>query len=268
MNTIASLLNDIQSAAQSLLTETLTPQQRPFVRHILNTSARLFTLVEAMPPGDQALRAVLPILGKDFSQPQSALYGYAKMLIENPASFEAAPDDGQRVWFSLIYERAVEVARLTEFTRTTAAAERIEQRRLPLQAVDYVALIRHHFPVWQFWLRSDPVRLVDALPKYLPLVSAQPYHLSGLVEHVVLTLAKELMEYGDLHLLARTGSGGVEAGIACSGLQLTPDEMAQLFEKQGRYIYHDQLIKNGGRMRVQRIPGKGAAIWLVLPLAA
>jgi hypothetical protein len=270
MNTIATLLHEIQAAAQSLLAASLSPQQRPFVRHILNTAGRLYTLVEAMPPGDQALRAVLPILGKDFSQPQSALFGYARMLMESPGSFEAAPDEQQQLLLSLIYDRAVEVARLTEFTRTTAAAERLEQRRLPAQAVDYVALIRQHLPVWHFWLKSDPVRLVDSLPKYLPSVKAQPYHLAGLVEHTVLTLAKELMEHGEIHLMAREGNIGssvVEAGIACSGIQLPPDDMALLFEKHGRHIYHEQLLRQGGRLKVQRIPGKGAAIWLVLPSA-
>src|SRR5688500_15778551 len=123
MNTIATLLHEIQTAAQSLLAEPLSPRQRPFVRHILNTADRLYTLVEARPPGDQALRAVLPVLGKDVSQPQSALFGYARMLIESPASFEAVPDEQQQLLLSLIYDRAVEGARLTEFTRTTAAAE-------------------------------------------------------------------------------------------------------------------------------------------------
>lgn len=268
MNTIASLLNDIHTAAQSLLAEPLSPQQRPFARHILNTAARLFALVEAMPSGDEALRAILPVLGKDFSQPQSALYGYARMLLESPSTFEAAPDEQQQLWLNLIYERALEVSRLTEFTRTTAAAERIAQRRVPVQAVDYPALVRQHLPIWQFWLKSDPVRLVDTLPKYLPPVKAQPYHLAGLIEHILLTLVKELMEHGEIHLLARSAEKFVEAGIACSGIQLLPDDMAQLFEKQGRHIYHEQLLRYGGRVRVQRIPGKGAALWVVLPVVA
>lgn len=266
MNTVASLLHDIQNAAGSLLTESLGPQQRPFVRHILNTAAKLFALVEAMPPGDQALRAILPVLGKDFSGPQSALYGYARMLLESPGSFDSPPPgEQQQLFLTLIYDRAVELSRLTEFTRTTASAERLSQRRLPAQAVDYPVLVRQHLPVWHYWLKSYPVRLVDALPKHLPLVQAQPYHLAGLIEHLVLTIPQELMEHGDIHLLARSNVNGVEAGIACSGIQLTPDDMSVLLEKQGRHIYHDGLIRQGGRVRVQRSPGKGAAIWIVLP---
>jgi len=77
-----------------------------------------------------------------------------------------------------------------------------------------------------------------------------------------------MMEYGTIHLGLRDELRCVALVVECSGLGLTPDEMAVLFEKNGRYVYREQLDVDEGYMTFHREPGVRGTLLVHIPKAS
>ncbi|QPC82309.1 hypothetical protein G4Y79_21915 [Phototrophicus methaneseepsis] len=262
----------IHAAATALLmhAEPLDAQQRTFIEHIARTSAQLETLVAGLPPTEAAWQQVIPVLGETFSKPQAALFGYARMLLEHPAQFGSAPPtEWQQAQLETIYQHGIALAQTTETLKQNAFAARQARRQQPAAAFDLVSLLWQQAPLYQFWLKPYPVRLHFGLDAMLPPAYGRPYHVDELIRHTLVTMASELVEYGDLRLGVEADmiQKHVSVSIFCTGIQLTSQEIATLYQKQGRHLYEKHLQEDGGSLDYQREAGHGASVIVHLQVA-
>jgi hypothetical protein len=266
MNTAHALLTEIRQAAQTLLNEELLPQQRTFIQHIAQTAAKLAGMTADIPADEWTMRQILPLLGKEFTEPQAALFGYAKLLTDNPRLFgDQVPTPTQTALLQQIYTWGSALLQLTEATTAAAHTERMQQRHAGIATVALAPLLEQHAAVVRYWLRTALVTLKLDLPAALPAVKIQPYHFGALLQHVSLTYARELVRNGQL--IWRTKTTQVfEMGIFCKGIVLVPHQMETLFgERHGRHIYLHYLAQQGGSLRLEREPSRGTSLWFTLP---
>lgn len=244
----------------------LNPQQQTFVRHIQQTARQLHRMVADVPPTQRAQREIFPVMGDDFVQPQVALFGYARMLLQHPESFGGAtPTPQQRDRLRAIDEAASGLYRLTTQLNEDATAERLSQRQAAPTRFDLSADLTGYLPVLRYWLRGQPVQLsVDIQPDVM--VYAQAYHVREAIRHILYVMAYERVNYGRLALNVQIHDADfAEVRIFCTGIRLDDDDMRALFGQDGRHIYHRQILKQGGELRVRREPGVGSTLAFTLP---
>ncbi len=264
---IADALMSLHTQAQTLTHGTLNAPQQAFTQHIANLYQRLAQQLAEAPGSQAAALAVIPALGDPFYQQLTAAYGYARLLLESPASFQGAALPDELVPAAThLYEQGMALAQRWDALRAQAAQARVTARRQPAQSFDAAALIQEMQPIYQFLLAKRPVRVIGDAPPTAP-VYARQYHIAELLNHLVLTTASELMEYGTIRLALRDEPRCVALAVECSGLGLTPDEMAVLFEKNGRHVYREQLDVDEGYMTFHREPGVRGTLLVHIPKA-
>jgi hypothetical protein len=271
----AALLDSILEKLQLLLADdaSLNPQQKTFIRHMHNTAQKLHAIAREIPSTDSALRQILPALGDDFLQPQQALVGYAKMLIEHPESFHDADDSAeltpaQRRILMQIHDESVSLYRLTERIREEAFNERRDQRTADPADFDLNMLIWQHVPVYRYWLKDNPVTVTVNFPAGLPPVHAQGYHLAEAVQHFIVTMGRDLVEQGNIQISADyiLDDNCVSLKILCPEYRFTLDDFDVLFKQNGRDVYLQRLQEQNILLHAMS-PSEGAAIYLDIPAA-
>lgn len=273
MTDFALHLSAIQAASQTLLqaADALNEQQRTFVQHIANSSQTLLKQIDGLPPTEAAYVQVIPALGDAFRNPQTSLVGYAQMLLEHPQQFGSETvSESQQAQLQTIYTHAVQLYQATEAITQAAFEQRQALRQQPAAAFDLVTMLYQQGPLYHYWLRTYPVRLNLGLDVMLPPAWGRPYHLDGLLRHVLVTMASELVEYGEIQLNAVDGrqADKVTVAIFCTGTQLRNADLAVLFKDKGRQLYLKHLQDDGGQITIERQPGRGASLLVHLQTAA
>jgi hypothetical protein len=266
----ALLLAEIMAIATEVLSEaSLNSQQITFVQHIYNTAQELHTIAAAIPTTEYAIRAIVPVLGETFTKPQSVIFGYAKMLMEQPAAFGGAVLNAvQHAQISSIYDKGVALAQLSAELKQAALDERKSQRNAPPIIFDLNMVIWQNIPVYRYWLRDKAIKVTAEFPQGLAPVLCNPYHISAIAHHIVITMATELVEYGKIRISAamREDKQAVTLSFFCTGIQLDNAEQGILFEQQGRHIYRERITEQNGELHFSREPGVGASVHIDLPL--
>lgn len=265
-------LTTIETAAQALLASSppLPDQAATFVRHMAGTAAHLLGLLDGAPHTLEALQEIIPALGAEFQQPQTALYGYAQLLLLRPGDFglsSLTPD--QRQQLTAIHAQGVSLSQWTQHVISSAAERRRRATRAPAAAFDLGALLAEQVPLLRYRLRGHAVRVSVNSPDAPLWALARRYHVGALVRHAALIMAQELIEYGAILLSAQPGPqpGQVAAHLFCTGVRLLPNELEQLFGHEGRQLYVQRLHEDGGQLHVLREPGRGATLVVALPSA-
>ena len=261
----SELLGQIEEAVERVLQYGgLNPQQLTFVQHIQKVSHELSTVIAPVPQTEYALRRILPGFGDSFLQQQVALFGYARLLLEKPDAFDnAVLSDYQQDELSYIYKHGQSLYQLTEQIISSANAERRKQHGASPIQIALDTLLSDEKPVLRYYLRDAPVKLSFELEPVT--VHASAYHLLALIQHIVTTLAGELIEYGQIKISTETIPQQTSISIFCTGIQLDSTEIDILFKKNGRYLYRRRFQKEGGTIHFLREAGRGATIQLIFP---
>lgn len=264
MNDITNSLQTIREAVAALPQHgPLTPSQQTFVRHIDSTALQLLEFVQPVPGSEAALQQILPHLGDKFTRPQPALFGYARMLLDHPESFDGAlPTADQCSLLEEIYKQGLQVSQRTEALTQAAQTERQSLRSAAASALDLQAMLSQQASVWHYWLREASISFSVDIPNEPLWVMMNAYHLREFIRHVLVTMAYELIEYGRLRIWALSDQPGL--AISCSGIRLDVPQMNQLFERQGRQVYRQQMSRFGARIETQREAGYGAILRLLM----
>lgn len=259
----SDLLDSIAHAIDAVFQDgELHPQQLIFVHHIQKITSELAHAVHPMPQTDAALRRIIPGLGDSFLQQQAALFGYARLLLEHPESFDGAIlSEYQQDQMQHINQQGQALYRLTGQIISEAQAERRQQHHAPATRLDLAQFFTDEAPILQYFLRDVPVQLsINAEASY---AYAARYHLAALIQHIITTLSHELIEYG--HIKITNTSQQPIINIFCTGIQLTTAEIETLFQKNGRYRYLQRLQADAGNIQFVRESGRGASIQILLP---
>ncbi|MDQ7034292.1 MAG: hypothetical protein Q9P01_05495 [Anaerolineae bacterium] len=264
------MLAEIVTRTAAVLSKnSLNPQQQTFLQHIHQTAQELHTIARDIPPTDYALHAIIPMLGDSFTQPQTVIFGYAKMLMEEPDSFGGAVlNSWQHEQVMTVYERGIALAQLTEKVTQDAFHEQQKQHNASPIIFDLNMHIWQNIPVYRYWLRDKAVKISANFPQGLPPVLCNPYHIAAIAQHIVLTMATELIEYGNIQISGtlREDSQAVMLNFFCTGIQLNDNVQYILFDKQGRYMYRERIISQRGTLHFSHEVGIGATVHIDLPL--
>jgi hypothetical protein len=267
MNPISQSLHDIAHTAQSLLDGELQAQQRTFVQHMHNIAQQLNKTAQAIPDGTRALQAIVPTLPDAFGQQCVALYGYAKLMLESPVSFDHAPlNDSQRAKLTHIYDTGLALSQWLNSTKENAFQQRKQARHHAPQAFDVCAYVQEALPIYRYWLKDHAVT-VQFHAREMPFIHARAYHVGELLRHIVVTLGTELVAYGAITLSLAEEPRCVAIHIACTGVQFLPNELQIVFEKNGRNVYREQLDVDEGYMTFEREKGVSGTAIVHLPKA-
>jgi hypothetical protein len=267
MNSLSQALHHIHTMTQSLLDGDLQAQQRTFVQHMHNIAQQLDKTAQPIPNGVLALHAIVPTLPDAFGQQCVALYGYAKLMLESPVSFDHAPlSDVQRAKLTEIYHTGLALAQVLNSTKEHAFQQRKQARQQAPQAFDVCAFLQEALPIYRYWLKDHAVS-VQFHPSEVPHIYARAYHVGELLRHIIVTLGTELVAYGAITLSLAEEARCVAIHIGCTGVQFSPDELQILFEKNGRNIYREQLDVDEGYMTFEREKGVGGTAIVHLPKA-
>jgi|GEM_PF-1790024 len=265
-------LTAIQTTAHNLLASSppLPGQAATFVRHMAGTAAHLLGLLDGAPRTPEALQEIIPALGAEFQQPQTALYGYAQLLLLRPGDFglpALTPDQHQQL--TAIHAQGISLSQWTQHVISSAAERRRRATRAPAAPFDLGALLAEQGPLLRYRLRGRAVRVSVTSPDVPLWALARRYHVGALVRHAALIMGQDLIEYGAILLSAQPGPqpGEIAAQLFCTGVRLLPDELEQLFGREGRQLYVQRLHEDGGRLHVLREPGRGATLVVALPSA-
>lgn len=258
------LLEAIEAAIHDVLDDGgLNAQQLTFVQHIQKTNTELSRAVVAIPQTEHALRRILPAFGDSFLQQEVALFGYARLLLENPDSFGGAIlSEYQQDKMQQIYQHGQALHQLSQKIVEDARTERIKQHRAQAKKLDLETFFTDETPILHYVLRNHPVEL--SITTSSITVFAVPYHLAALIQHIVTIISHDLIESGHIKILTKDNADSGIIDIFCTGIQLNAEEIDALFQKNGHYFYPQRLEQSGGKLRFERQIGRGASIQIHL----
>lgn len=264
------ILNTIEYAVSTVLaTDALNEQQRTFLNHIHNTAKQLSILFAAIPSTEYALQRIMPTLGDSYEQQLSVIYGYAKMLIEHPASFDdAALTEIQKPHVQAIFDGGIVLAQQYNQLKDAAFDERKAQHKGDAERFDLNMVIWQHVPVLRYFIQNDAVKLNVQLPQGLPPVHVNHYHLIEIIQHIATVIANDLMAFGKLTLTASYADDIVTLQFLAEGLRLSDEVRNTLFAKDGRNAYKKRLEQQHITLMIANIPTLGTEINLGLPIAS
>jgi signal transduction histidine kinase len=252
MPTPQQWLQEILAASESLLNdEAFNHQQVTFVKSIHSNAQIVQNQLVSIPNNQTAFRHIFAKISHEFHTPQTPIIAYSKMLIENPEQFGAHHlSDSQRQSLTLIHDCATKLWNWTQSIIDSAQLERQQMHKAAAQPTNLNQLLENYIPLYQYFLKEYPVEVFAEIPQNLPLVMANSYHLSHLIQHIILTIASELIDKGEIHLSTSIEVDFVALNISCPVLQLTSEAIETLFQKQGRHIYRQHLEEQGGHIHL------------------
>jgi signal transduction histidine kinase len=262
-------LREIYNQSQHLLDSTINAQQRAFIVYIANTARRLIAQLAPLPQTEDAYRQVIPSLGSAFHKSLAVLYGYARMLIDQPEKFSPSKlrvDQTERL--ERIYRLGLGLSQQAQRHCDLSKQEVVQQRRAPAEVVNLSELLRLEEPLWRYWLQHSHVYLhLMGLDEALEVV-ANRYHLRQLVRHITLTMAQEMVTGGRIMLEVVKETSRVSLLYHSPDLTWTADALAALFIRQGRDVYAAYLTRYGGTWRVEPRAEGGDVLIISLPSAS
>lgn len=214
------------------------------------------------------------IVSHEVRGPLTAIKGFVKTLI---LKNDRLSSDTRSDFLRTIDEQA---ERLNQLVEDLLNVSRIESRRLRMrfERIDLEATI--HKLLNQFRLKwGDKEIVIDADPT-LPLVVADPPK----IEEVLINLIDNAVKYspngGGVKVTLHRMEQHVEIAIEDSGIGISPEDAAKLFEKfhriasretrdiggtgLGLYIVKNLVEAHGGRVFVSSAPGVGSTFTITL----
>ncbi|MEL6406487.1 MAG: hypothetical protein AAFR81_19110 [Chloroflexota bacterium] len=264
LSVIQTTLDDIQARDADF-----SAQQQPFVNHLVRTTSELHAKIDPIPQTDMALRRLIPRLGDELLQRIAALFGYARLLLDSPQSFDNATLTPQQAsHLQTIYQHGKYLYDLVEAIQQSAHAERVENHKAPAEPIYVDNFMRSQQPILTYLLRDNPLELT--IYKDDALVQASPYHLAALFDHIVITLVDECDFEGKIHFghiyTYNPKSPVYRLYIHCQDGTLDRSVWDTLFAKNGRDLYLRRLEQYGGKLEMALIKNRGVIFGLDLPL--
>jgi len=268
MPTPAELLSVIQTTLAKVQASDadFSPQQQPFVQHLARTTNELRAHIDPMPQTDMALRRLIPRVGDELTQRIAALFGYAKLLLDSPQSFDNATLTTQQAsHLQTIYQHSKHLYDLVEAIQQAAHAERVANHKAPAEAISIGDFLKAQKPILTYLLRDKPIEI--SMRPDDALVEASPYHLAALLDHIVVTLADDMALQGALRINGRLSPDESVYTITlfCERLVADSDTWDTLFVKNGRHIYMRRLQEYGGHLKMSISAEDGVIFFLKLP---
>lgn len=257
MSTPQQWLQEILTATEALLNdEALNHQHKTFVEAISNCAEMIQNNIPEF-SYDIPIKYIISEICYESRSLFASIRGYSDLLLISPEQFGAKEFEGvQKQHLTLIYNNGNMLWDWKLSLINSVQTERQKMHNAPSQETNLDQFLENYLPQYQYlikarlkYLNKNPVEFIAEIPENLPLVMANYYHLSHLIQHLILTIATELIEKGTIYFSATTKADFVVLSISSPSLQLTAESLETLFQKQGRDTYRKRLEEQGGQIR-------------------
>lgn len=229
----------------------LNEQQQTFVNHIQKIASELQRAIEPIPPTELALITILPSFGDAFLQQQAALFGYAKMLLDHPQSFDdAILSEYQRDQMQIVYQQGQALHTLTNQIYKTAHSERKTQHQATPQIINVLVFLIEQIPILNYYCAHLAYTGTHDSSDMLAL--ATPYHLAAFIQHIIRVLAQDIDGVEQIEIGIEAIEETIAIVINSIDSTLTDEDYKTIFVTQGRYLYQQRFQKEGGRIQIRR----------------
>ena len=124
-------------------------------------------------------------------------------------------------------------------------------------------------------------RIVADLPEMLPVVAADSTKLQRVLNNVLSNAFKYSPEGGDVHFSVTADDDAVRIAITDKGMGMTPEQVANVFERfyradksgaipgsgLGMSLVREIISIHGWDIGIDSEPGRGTTVTIVIPLA-
>jgi len=260
--------------------ERFTPQQERIARGIAQLASMALEnarLVEELGRANRLRSEFVATMSHELRTPLNVIVGYNELLIDG-AFGELNADQTETL------HRVGKSAReLLDLINATLDMSRLESGRLPvnLQDVSVPDLLREIDSETQGLRENTNVRFVWEVPAQLPYLSTDPFKLKMVLKNLIANAVKFTHE-GSVTIAARSGYDHIELSIADTGIGISPEAQAMIFEPfrqvdssitrryggvgLGLYIVRRLLDMLGGTVAVESEVGRGSTFRVRLPL--
>jgi signal transduction histidine kinase len=229
-------------------------QQALFLQHIERTAQRLYDLLAPIPNTHLAYLSLVPRMADELQEPLAVIYGYARMMLDQPTSFgDAYLPLEMQTHAETLYELGRALSQDLHNLTKDAFEARLQTRRAPAENIDLAELLNDYAPIWHYEMQMHDVDL-NFHTEVRPFVHTHAYHLSEWLRHVLLTIAQEIEpKPNELQiLLHKMPNNSVQLSIVCPTLHLSDEHLYILFEKQGRVIFRQQAKNIHAQLHLRR----------------
>ena len=236
-------------------------------------------LRQAKELAEQASRAKTDFLSRmthELRTPLNAILGFAQLLESDPVD---RPSAGQ-------VESLTQIQRagwhLLDLINEVLDLARIEAGRLEVTMADFPVadIIDDCLTLISMLASKHGVTVINRLPEtHAPVVRADPMRLKQAALNLLSNAVKYNRPGGQVFLDVTAVDGGWRLDISDTGIGMTPEQLAALFQPFTRFVGDDQregsgiglaitkrLIEAmGGFIEVRSVPGQGSTFSLTLP---
>lgn len=240
---------------------------------------RIEGMVTDLQKVDKLKSDFLSMVSHDLRTPLTAISGYAKLLISGDAG---EVTELQKEFLQIV---DTNVGRLTRLINDLLDVDKIEAGRVQLvrEKMDLLGVLRECVSTFGVVAQGKGLKLKGEFPDALPELLADQSRLSQAFMNLVSNAVKYTAK-GAVTLSARVEKEWVIVEIRDTGIGMSPDEVAKLFEKfyraksgldsgeggtgLGLVIAKGVIEAHGGHIRVESELGKGSRFLIELPVLA
>jgi signal transduction histidine kinase len=223
-------------------------------------------------------RAFLSRLSHELRTPLNAVLGFAQLLSIDKSQPLSQPQLKQVNW---ILEAGAQLLRLVEDVLDLSKVE-MGEIDMQIQPCDTAAILNAALPLVDGARAHLGVQIIDHLPNPAPIVMADPNRLLQIYVNLLSNGCKYNRQGGHVTVNAKVEGDAVHIGFGDSGIGLSAQDAAELFQPfhrvpmasanvegtgLGLYIVRQLLERMQGSVNVRSEPGVGSCFTIVLPLA-
>lgn len=226
----------------------------------------------------QAQREFLSRLSHELRTPLNAILGFGQLILMDPAR-SLDPIQMRRV--NLVLTAGRQLLKLVEDVLDLSKVEAGEMA-MALQSVDLAETLRSAAILVDTAREPLNITLVDRLPQAPLWACADPHRIQQVFINLLTNACKYNHRDGEVFLEGRPEGSEVVVDIADTGIGLSSDEMAQLFQPfqrlgqtthiegtgLGLYIVKQLVERMGGSVQVSSHKGQGSRFTIRLPASA
>ena len=271
----------IHSAGYRGRQERFTPQQERIARGIAQLASMALEnarLVEELGRANRLRSEFVATMSHELRTPLNVIVGYNELLIDGVFG------ELNRDQTETLHRVGKSARELLDLINATLDMSRLESGRLPvnLQDVWVPDLLREIDSETQGLRENTTVRFAWEVPAQLPYLSTDPFKLKMVLKNLIANAVKFTHE-GSVTIVAQSGDGHIEFSIADTGIGISPEAQAMIFEPfrqvdssitrryggvgLGLYIVRRLLDMLGGTVAVESEVGRGSTFHVRLPLA-
>jgi hypothetical protein len=254
---------EIITQADALSQATLNAQQRTFVDLMQKLAHKLQATLPPIVPLIDAHRLAPLYIRQEIDRAVMPIRGYAELLLRG--TMGAGLEEAFVPHAQALADHAHTIQTWFNERVDTYRAYEKETRQATPQPFDARVFLQEYTPAYAYWVAQKNGKILFS-PREKPLIIVgREFHIGQLIWHIVSTYLHEIAaEPAHFELaLAESEACGILL-IDCGHQSLTPDKMSVLFEKQGRYMYREQLDVEEGYLRTQHHPA-GTTLQIYIP---